>query len=78
MVHFRNPKKELPKEGQIVLVKFKDRSNDNYYVCMYTKNVHGKLSFVEAWFEGYSWFNIDDILGWIPIEDLNEIQIEGD
>lgn len=78
MLKFKNPEKELPKEDQIVLVKFKDKLYDNYYVCIYTKNVHEKLSFVEAWFEGYSWFNIDDILGWLPIEDLNEIQIEED
>ena len=78
MLRFRNPKKELPKEDQIVLIKFKDKPNGNYYVCIYTKNTHDELSFVEAWFEGYYWFDVDDIIGWLPIEDLNEIQIEED
>lgn len=78
MLKFKNPKKELPKEDQIVLVKFKDKPCDNYYVCIYTKNIHGIPSFVEAWFEGYYWFDVDEIIGWLPIENLNEIQIEED
>lgn len=76
MLKFKNPKKELPKEDQTVLVKFKDKSKANYYVCIYTKNIHDQLSFVEAWFEGYYWFDVNEIVGWLPIEHLDGIQTE--
>ena len=81
MLQFKDPKKELPEEGQRVLIKYHFTysnfpSKDGYYECTYDKNPHGIMSFIETFGEVYHWFILADVVGWMPIEELDVIPIK--
>ena len=81
MLQFKDLKKELPKEGQRVLIKYHFAysdflSEDGYYECIYDKNPHGIISFVETCGENYYWFDFENVVGWIPIEELDVIPVK--
>lgn len=71
-----------PLEGQTVLAKIDNRACcADYYVLDYTTGWgwevdEGKpFHFVEASGEGYMTIDEEDIIGWMPIEDLDEIKV---
>lgn len=73
-----------PIEGQIILAKIDRRAYcGDYYVLKYEAGWgwevdEGKLfHFVEASGERYMTIDEEDIVGWMPIEDLNKIKVGG-
>lgn len=71
-----------PIEGQTVLAKIDDRACcTNYYVLDYVAGWSWEVDkgkpchFVEASGEGYMTVDEEDIIGWMPIEDLDEIKV---
>lgn len=86
MLKFKNPQKELPEDEQVVLIKYTVDTGyyekEGYYVCTFVKKgncfLYDDDVFIEECGSGDTTFSLDEILGWIPIEELNEIQIEED
>ena len=84
MIQFKDPKKELPENGQIVLVKYTIDTGyyekEGYYVCTFVKKgncfLYNDDVFIEELGAGDTEFSLDEILGWIPIEELDIIQIK--
>lgn len=70
---------EYPKPEQLVLIKIKVREYDdiNYYVVRYTKEYHNNFRFEEASGEQYAYWSDDEILGWMPLEELDSIVVKG-
>lgn len=71
-----------PIEGQIILAKIDRRAYcGDYYVLEYEAGWgwevdEGRSShFVEAFGERYMTIDEEDIIGWMPIEDLDEIKV---
>lgn len=71
-----------PIEGQTILAKLSDDACcGDYYVLDYTAGWsweadEGKpFHFVEASGERYMTVDEEDIIGWMPIEDLDEIKV---
>ena len=71
-----------PIEGQIILAKIDRRACcGNYYILEYEAGWgwevdEGKpFHFVEASGERYMTIDEEDIIGWMPIENLNEIKV---
>lgn len=71
-----------PLEGQTVLAKIDNRAYGvDYYVLDYTTGWSWEadegrpLHFVEASGEEYMTIDEEDIIGWMPIEDLDEIKV---
>lgn len=71
-----------PFEGQIVLAKIDNRAcGVDYYVLNYTTGWSWEADeskpfhFVEASGEEYMTIDEEDIIGWMPIEDLDEIKV---
>lgn len=73
--------KKYPDPEQIVLIKIKPNpyENLNYYVVKYTNynGIHSNFRFEEAGGEQYSYWEDDDILGWMPLEELDAIPFCG-
>lgn len=66
-MYFRDAKKELPKEYEIVFV----RTVDNFYYFAYYSSTSG-------WFTGDNAeeeFSID-VTGWMPLSELDSIEIK--
>ena len=86
MLKFKNPKKELPENDQVVLIKYTVDTGyykkEGYYVCTFAKKgscfLYDNDVFIEECGTGDTLFSLDEILGWLPIEDLDIIQIEKD
>ena len=88
MLKFKNPKKELPQKDDRVLIKYhiehhaqpggKFPDEEGYYECYVEKGRDGTIIFIESQGEGYYGFTLREVVGWLPIEDLNKIQIEED
>lgn len=82
MLKFKNPQKELPENEQVVLIKYTTDTGyydkEGYCVCTFIKK--GYYGSDDNIFEENlsSIFSPDEVLAWLPIEDLNEIQIEED
>ena len=71
-----------PLEGQTVLAKINNRSYGvDYYVLNYTTgwsweaDENKPFHVVEASGEEYMTIDEEDIIGWMPIEDLDEIKV---
>lgn len=71
-----------PLEGQTILAKIDKRACcTDYYVLDYTArwswdvDEDKQFYFVEASGEGYMEIDEEDIIGWMPIEDLDEIKV---
>lgn len=71
-----------PLEGQTILAKIDKRAyGTDYYVLDYTArwswdvDEDKQFYFVEASGEGYMEIDEEDIIGWMPIEDLDEIKV---
>ena len=71
-----------PIEGQIILAKIDRRAHcGGYYVLEYEAGWGWEIDedkpfhFVEASGERYMTIDEEDIIGWMPIEDLDEIKV---
>lgn len=71
-----------PIEGQTVLAKIDKHAHScDYYVLEYEAgwsweaDEHEIFHFVEAAGERYMTIDEEDIIGWMPIEDLDEIKV---
>jgi len=74
---FTSLAEKYPKPEQIILIKIKPNEECvNYYVVRYTKGYHGQFRFEEASGEQYAYWTDDEILGWMPIEELDNIAIK--
>lgn len=73
--------KRYPNPEQIILIKLKpDKYNElTYYVVKYTNSyqIHNSFRFQEAGGEEYSYWDEDEILGWMPLEELDTIPVDG-
>lgn len=83
-MRFYTLEEKRPAKNQIALVKLKDIYGDEigYYVMQYTcRDVwysyaeEQRFEFVEASGERYMTIDEEDIIGWMPIEDLDEIKV---
>lgn len=81
-MRFYTLKERMPIEGQTVLAKLSECAGcAEYYVLDYVtawdwEIDEGKLfHFVEADGERYMTIDEEDIIGWMPIEDLDEIKV---
>lgn len=70
--------KKYPEPEQLVLIKIKVREYDdvNYYVVRYTQGYHNDFRFKEASGEQYAYWLDDEILGWMPLEELDNIIVK--
>lgn len=72
--------KGYPDPEQVILIKIKPNQYENipYYVVKYTNGmIRTDFRFEEAGGEQYSYWEDDDILGWMPLEELDTIPICG-
>lgn len=77
MMRFIPLSEKYPEPKQIVLIKLiqNDWIDVKYYVVKYTNEFKDSYYFVEAAGEGYMEIEDCDILGWLPIEELDNIPI---
>lgn len=64
-----------PEYGQMILVKTNVEYLP-YYVCTLAVDNKDRDFYVEAGGEEYSGFNANEIIGWIPIESLDQIAMK--
>lgn len=83
MLQFKDPKKELPKFHELVLVKYSTIDGVFYEMCYLETNTPIsrdewiKKPCFYCWFgEAREHYNIEEIDGWIYTKDLEEIPIE--
>ena len=81
MKNFTLLTKKHPDPEQIILIKIKPNQyeNINYYVVKYTNDngIHFNFRFEEAGGEQYTYWEDDEVLGWMPLEELDTIPIDG-
>lgn len=68
-MYFRDPKKELPKVYESVLVRFKSGMYDIAYYSSNHKIWHPELNDDVSYDPKY-------VVGWMPIEELDSIEIK--
>lgn len=75
MMRFIPLTEKYPDIGQAILVKLKpsDWIDINYYVVYYCKTSDGEPYFEEAAGECYASWSADEILGWMPLKELDNI-----
>ena len=68
---------KYPEPEELILIKLKENewNNVNYYVVKYTCGFHKFFRFEEASGEQYSYWEDDEILGWMPLKELDSILI---
>ena len=73
--------RKYPDPEQVILIKIKPNQYEdiNYYVVKYTNDngIRSDFRFEEAGGEQYSYWEDDDVLGWMPLEELDTIPIDG-
>lgn len=81
-MRFYTLEERKPVEGQTILAKLSEGAYcGSYYVleyqqAFYWEETEGKeFHFVEASGERYMTIDEEDIIGWMPIEDLDEIKV---
>jgi hypothetical protein len=77
---------KYPNPEQVILIKIKPNQYGDisyyvdvpYYVVRYTNDtIRTEFRFEEASGEQYAYWYDDEILGWMPLEELNTIPICG-
>jgi hypothetical protein len=65
---------KYPEPEELILIKLKEDEWDdvNYYVVRYTR-YHEFFRFEEASGERYCYWEDDEILGWMPLKELDSI-----
>lgn len=77
-LRFKTVEEEMPQFGRNILIRYKS-SNVNYktfeyYVVCRVILEDGKMVFIEAYGEQYTYWNPEEVVGWMYIEDLDEIE----
>ena len=75
MMRFIPLTEKYPEPEELILIKLKENEwdNVNYYVVKYTCGYHESFLFEEASGEQYSYWEDDEILGWMPLKELDNI-----
>ena len=75
MMKFIPLTEKYPEPEELVLVKLKPNPwfGIGYYVVRYGNNYRECFNFIEAAGEEYSYWEDDQILGWMPIKELDNI-----
>ena len=75
MMKFIPLTEKYPEPEELILIKLKENewNNVNYYVVKYTSGLHEFFRFEEASGEQYSYWEDDEILGWMPLKELDSI-----
>ena len=75
MMKFIPLTERYPDIGQAILVKLKPSNwvDVNYYIVYYGQKYNGEPYFQEAAGECYECWSADEILGWIPLKELDSI-----
>ena len=70
---------KYPEPEELILIKLKENEwvNVNYYVVKYTCGYNDFFRFEEAAGEEYSYWEDDEILGWMPLKELDNIPFTG-
>jgi hypothetical protein len=68
---------KYPETEELILIKLKENEwdNVNYYVVKYTRGYREFFRFEEASGEQYAYWEDDEILGWMPLKELDSILI---
>ena len=66
---------KYPEPEELILIKLKENEWDNlnYYVVKYTCGYSDFFRFEEASGEQYTYWEDDEILGWMPLKELDNI-----
>ena len=75
MMKFIPLTEKYPEPEELILIKLKENEwdNVNYYVVKYTRDQNEFFRFEEASGEQYSYWEDDEILGWMPLKELDNI-----
>ena len=75
MMKFIPLTEKYPEPEELILIKLKpsDWVDINYYVVYYYKTSDGEPYFEEAAGECYASWSADEILGWMPLKELDNI-----
>ena len=75
MMRFIPFTEKYPEPEELILIKLKENEwdNVNYYVVKYTRDYNEFFRFEEASGEQYSYWEDDEILGWMPLKELDNI-----
>ena len=75
MMRFIPLTEKYPEPEELILIKLKEDkwTNVNYYVVKYTRGYREFFRFEEASGEQYSYWEDDEILGWMPLKELDNI-----
>ena len=75
MMRFIPLTEKYPEPVELILIKLKENEWDNlnYYVVKYTCGYSDFFRFEEASGEQYTYWEDDEILGWMPLKELDNI-----
>ena len=75
MMRFIPLTEKYPEPEELILIKLKEDewTNVNYYVVKYTRGYREFFRFEEASGEQYCYWEDDEILGWMPLKELDNI-----
>lgn len=75
MMKFIPLTEKYPEPEELILIKLKENEWDNlnYYVVKYTCGYSDFFRFEEASGEQYTYWEDDEILGWMPLKELDNI-----
>ena len=75
MMRFIPLTEKYPEPEELILIKLKENEwdNVNYYVVKYTCGYRDFFRFEEARGEQYTYWEDDEILGWMPLKELDNI-----
>lgn len=71
LFQFKNPENEFPPEDEVILARVANGDNQILHAMIYWKG----HEFYDAVGDLFT-FHKEDIVGWMPIEQLNELEIE--
>ena len=79
MMKFIPLTEKYPEPEELILIKLKENewNNVNYYVVKYTCGYNDFFRFEEASGEQYSYWEDNEILGWMPLKELDNIPFTG-
>ena len=75
MMKFIPLTEKYPEPEELILIKLKENEwdNVNYYVVKYTRGYNEFFRFEEASGEQSYYWKDDEVLGWMPLKELDNI-----
>ena len=71
LFQFKNPENEFPPKDEVILARISDGNSPIFHTIIYW-NGH---EFYDAVGDLFT-FHKEDVIGWMPIEQLNDLEIE--